>query len=310
VSLAAFALRRALVTVPLIVLVMLATFAAMRGAGGSPFTPPEGYVLVPESYERIIRRHYHLDEPWIVEFAYYAKNVFTFDFGPSMVQRHLVVTDVVRNAFPVTLELVGLAAAWAILLGVPLGVVAAVRRGSGVDLLATSAASLVLVVPVFFVAFVLSKYLIFEWHVIEPGWETRSSKAVASFTLALGPVGYVARLIRTSVVETLEQDFVRTARAKGLREARVVWVHVLKNSLVPALSAAVPMLALLITGAFFVETSFRIPGASSFFVEGALTRDYPLLLGLTVALAIVVLVANFVADVAVAILDPRIRESR
>jgi ABC-type dipeptide/oligopeptide/nickel transport system permease component len=110
------------------------------------------------------------------------------------------------------------------------------------------------------------------------------------------------------VVEQLEEDYVRTAWAKGLLRGRIIWIHVLRNSLTPFLAAAVPMLALLITGAFFVEQLFRVPGASSFFVEAALTRDYPLLMGMTVALAIVVLAANFLADVAQVLVDPRIRE--
>jgi ABC-type dipeptide/oligopeptide/nickel transport system permease component len=289
---------------------MLATFALMRGTGGDPFRPPEGYVGVPYQTERVLRRYYRLDEPWVVEFAIYVRNVATLDFGPSLVDRHLTVNDVIGQALPVTLELVLLAAAWAVPLGVLLGVWAGVRRGSGGDLLATSAATLLLVLPVFFVAYVFSMYLVTRWQLVPGGWDGAGSKVLPAIALGLAPAGYVARLIRVAVVEALGEDYVRTARAKGLRRGRIVWVHVLRNSLAPFLAAAVPMIALLVTGAFFVEQAFGIPGASSYFVEAALTRDYPLLMGLTVALAALVLAANLVSDVLLAATDPRIREAQ
>jgi ABC-type dipeptide/oligopeptide/nickel transport system permease component len=176
------------------------------------------------------------------------------------------------------------------------------------DYLLTTAATVLLVVPVFFVAYVGGNYLVREWQVVELGWDDRGTRAVASLTLALAPIGYIARLVRGAVVQTLEEDYVRTAAAKGLRPGRIVWLHVLRNSLTPFLSAAVPMLALLITGAFFVEDAYGIPGASAFFAEAARTRDYPLLMGLTVSLAVVMLVVNALADVVSALLDPRLRE--
>ena len=308
-SLAIFIVRRVLTTVPLLLMVMLATFALMRGIGGSPFRPPEGYVVIPGPLQRTLSHFYHLDDPWFVQYAIYVENVFTFNFGPSMVFRSLDVSDVIRQSFPVTIELVLLATAWAVPLGIGLGVLAGTRRNSVADLLATSTATVIFVVPVFFVAFVFSKYLVSEWQVFPSGWESWQAKILPSFALALAPAGYIARLIRGAVVETLQEDYVRTARAKGLRQRRIIFVHVLRNSVVPFLSAAVPMLALLITGAFFVEDFFAIPGVSSFFVQAAETRDYPLLMGLTVALAIVVLAANLVSDILLALADPRVREA-
>jgi ABC-type dipeptide/oligopeptide/nickel transport system permease component len=307
-SLAAFILRRVLTTIPLLLVVMLATFALMRGIGGSPFRPPEGYVSVPGPLQLILSRFYHLDDPWFVQYAIYVKNVFTFNFGPSMVERNLDVSDAISQSFPVTLELVALATVWAVPLGIGLGVLAGTRRNSLVDFLATSTATVIFVVPVFFVAYASSEYLVHEWQLFPSGWAGGKAKIVPSFALALAPAGYIARLIRGAVVETLQEDYVRTARAKGLRRRRIIVVHVLRNSLAPFLSAAMPMLALLITGAFFVEDFFAIPGVSSFFVQGAVTRDYPLLMGLTVALAIVVLAANLVSDVLLALVDPRLRE--
>jgi ABC-type dipeptide/oligopeptide/nickel transport system permease component len=307
-SLAAFAARRALVTAPLLLLVMLATFALMRGTGGDPFRPPEGYVGVTYQQERVLRRHYRLDEPWFFQFGVYVKNVATLNFGPSLLHRDLSVDDVIRRSLPVTLELVLLAAAWAVPVGIALGVWAGTNRGSGSDLLATSTATFLLVLPVFFVAYLLSTYLVTRWGLLPGGWDEGAAKVLPALTLGLAPVGYVARLIRAAVVESLGEDYVRTAQAKGLRRWRIVWVHVLRNSLAPFLSAAVPMIALLVTGAFFVERAFGIPGASTFFVDAAFTRDFPMLMGLTVVLAMIVLGANLVSDVLLAAADPRLRE--
>ena len=307
-SLARFAIRRLLWTVPLVLVVMLATFALLRGAGGDPFRPPPGFSGVPEAYQRELRDFYRLDEPWPVEFASYVVNVFTLDFGPSLVHRDLLVDQVVEDSFPITLELVLLAALWAVPLGIALGVWAGAHRSGAADFAATSAASILLVVPVFFVAFVLRRYLVSEWHLFPTGWDGWDSKLLPVFALGLAPVGYVARLVRAAVVETLAEDFVRAARARGLRRNRIVWVHVLRNSLTPLVAGAIPMLALLVTGAFFVEQAFAIPGASSFFVDAARSRDFPLLLGLSVALAVVVLLANALSDILLAVIDPRVRD--
>ena len=303
-----FVVHRLLWSIPLLVGVLLATYALLRGSGGSPFEPPEGYIGVPETYERFLREHYHLDEPWLVEFAYWVKNVVTLDFGPSLVLRSVDIESIIRQALPVTLELVLLAAAWAVPVGVALGVWAATHRARAVDFLATSTATVFLVVPVFFVAFALDKYLVVEWQVFRSGWDGWETKVLPVLALGLAPAGYVARLVRAAVVEAFEEDYVRTAWAKGLRRRRVIWVHVLRNSLAPFLSAAIPLIALLVTGAFFVEEAFAIPGASSFFVAGALTRDYAIIMNLTAVLAVLVLVANLLSDVLLALVDPRVRE--
>src|SRR6266511_174601 len=213
-SLGVFIIRRLLWTLVLIPLVMLATFALMRGAGGSPFRPPEGYFVAPETYQRVLRDFYSLDKPWFVEYATYVKHVFTFNFGPSQVQRSLDVTDVIKASFPVTLQLVLLAVAWAVPLGVGLGLLAATHRSTLLDFVTTSTASVLLVAPVFFIAFLLSNYFVFEWHLFPPGWSGWQAKLLPSLTLALAPIGYVARLVRGAVVEQLEEDYVRTARAK------------------------------------------------------------------------------------------------
>ena len=303
-----YVVRRVLWTPPLLLVVMLVTFALMRGIGGSPFRLESGGLTEPLVIE--VTHFYRLDQPWYVEFATYVRHVATWSFGPSLTDRNVTVDQVIDEQIPVTLQLTGLAVLWAIPIGGFLGVAAAVNRGSRLDALLTSLSTVLLVVPVFLFAEVLSTYLIREWEVIDPGWSTWETRLAASFTLALAPAGYIARVVRAGLVDTLGQDFVRTARAKGLRSGRVIGVHVLRNSLVPFLAAAVPTLALLITAAFFVERAFGIPGAADYFIVAAQRRDYPMVLGLTVVLALVVIVANLVAELVAAGLDPRIRERR
>ena len=309
-SLLAYALRRLLWSVPLLLLVMLATYALMRGMGGDPFVLPEGFAGVPLPLERELREYYHLEDPWFVEFAHYVRNVATFDFGPSLNRRGLTVDAVIEQSLPVTGQLVLLAALVSIPAGLALGLLGALRRRTPADSAATAVSTLLLVVPVFFVAWVLSRYPALEWHWFPLGWDSWDARVMPVLTLALAPTGYIARLVRASVVETIGQDFVRTARAKGLRRDRIVLVHVLRNSLVPVLSAVVPMLALLITGAFFVEDYFGVPGASRAFLDAARVRDFPMVMGLTVVLATIVFALNLVADVLIAALDPRVREPR
>lgn len=304
----AFVFRRLLWAIPLLLAIMLATFALMRGAGGSPFRLETGGV--PQSLELQLRDYYNLDEPWFVEFATYVGNVATLDFGPSLTDRYVTVDGVVEEQFPVTVELAALATAWAVPIGIALGLVGGLRRGSALDLGSTALATGLLVVPVFLFSEAASTYLVEEWELFPSGWDSRASKVLPSLVLGLAPAGYVARLIRAAVVETLQQDYVRTARSKGLRRGRIVLAHVLRNSLVPFLGAAVPVLALLVSGSFFVEAAFEVPGAAPTFVSAAKTRDYPMVMGLTVVLAAVVIAANLVADVAAAALDPRVREGR
>jgi ABC-type dipeptide/oligopeptide/nickel transport system permease component len=306
----AFVVRRILWSVPVLLFVLVVSFALLRGAGGTPFNPPPGYARLPSSLQVQLTNFYNLDQPWFVEFLTYLKNIALLDFGPSLTDRYTSVDSVIEQSFPVTVELALLASAFAVPLGITLGLAGALHAGTRLDALLTSAATILLVVPVFLFAEVVSDRLIDDWGLLSRGWDGWGTKLVPAVVLGLAPAGYVARLVRTAAVETLSEPYVVAARAKGLGRRRIVLVHVLRNSLTPFLSAAVPTLALLVTGAFFVESAFGIPGASSYFLDAARTRDYPMVLGLTAVLATVVLAASLAADIVAAALDPRIREER
>jgi ABC-type dipeptide/oligopeptide/nickel transport system permease component len=306
---AAYILRRLIWTIPVVLLVILMTFGLMRQIEGNPFRQTER--AVPAAVQANLERRFHLDQPWYVQYAQYVKGVATFDLGPSLVLRDRTVNDIVKEQFPNSIELGLHAFAWAIIFGVPAGVLAALRPSSRFDYGAMFCSNVGFALPSFLVATLLIYFVAVKWGVLPTsGWSTWQHKLLPSLTLALVPMAYFARLVRGSMLETLQQDYVRTARAKGLRRQRIVMVHVLRNSLIPVVTAAAPLLGYIITGSFIVENIFAVPGIGRYYVTAVSARDYSVVMGLTVLLAIIVILANLVVDVLYGVLDPRIREAR
>ena len=307
-----FVIRRILWTIPVILLVILLTFTMMRQIKGNPFQVTER--AVPASIQRNLDRKYHLDKPWYLQYAYYVEGVFKFDLGPSLVQRNQSVNDIIKEHFPTSLKLGCLAMLWAVLIGIPLGLLAALRANKWPDYTAMFVANVGFAVPSFLIATLLIYFFAVRWGDIfdipTSGWTTWQSKILPTIALGLGPMAYFARLTRGSVLETLQQDYIRTARAKGLRRRRVVVVHTLRNSLIPVVTAAGPILGFLITGSFVIEQIFAIPGIGRYYVTAVTGRDYSVVMGLTVLLAMIVIIANMVVDILYGILDPRTREAR
>jgi oligopeptide transport system permease protein len=304
--------RRVLWTVPVILLVILMTFVLMRQIEGNPFRQSER--AIPESIQRNLEAKYGLDQPWYVQYVRYVRGVVTFDLGPSLVLRNQSVNDIVREHFPPSLELGALAMLFALVFGIPLGLLAALRANKWPDYGAMVVANVGFAIPSFLVATLLIYFFAVRWgdvfDVPTSGWDTWQSKVLPTIALGLGPMAYFARLTRGSVLETLQQDYIRTARAKGLRRRRVVVVHTLRNSLIPVVTAAGPILGFLITGSFVIEQIFAIPGIGRYYVTAVTARDYSVGMGLTVLLAMSVIVANMVVDILYGILDPRTREAR
>jgi ABC-type dipeptide/oligopeptide/nickel transport system permease component len=304
-----FILRRLVWTIPVILLVILLTFTMMKQIGGNPFRHTER--AVPESIQRNLERKFHLDDPWYVQYVEYVKNVFTFDLGPSMVLRNRTVNDIVKEQFPRSIELGALAMAFALLVGVPLGAYAALKQNGPADYGAMVFANLGFAIPSFFVATLLIYFVSLKWGLLPTsGWDSWEYKILPTIALGLGPMAYFARLARGSMLETLQQDYVRTAKAKGLRWRRIVTLHVLRNSLIPVVTAAGPLLGFLITGSFIIETIFAIPGIGKYYVTAVSARDYSVTMGLTVILAVIIIIANLVVDILYGFLDPRTREAR
>jgi ABC-type dipeptide/oligopeptide/nickel transport system permease component len=293
-----------------ILLVILLTFVMMRQIKGNPFRTSERNI--PESIQQNLDRKYGLDKPWYVQYVRYVQNVFTFDLGPSLVQRNRTVNDIVSEAFPRSLELGGLAFIFAIVCGIPLGMFAALKSNTAYDYGAMFFSNVGFAVPSFLVATLFIYFFALEWDVGVPtsGWTTWQSKILPVIALGLAPMAYFARLVRGSMLETLQSDYIRTARAKGLRNRRVVGLHVLRNSLIPVVTAAGPLLGFLITGSFVIEQIFAIPGIGRFYVSSVTARDYSVVMGLTVLLSIIIILANMVVDILYGILDPRTRDAR
>jgi oligopeptide transport system permease protein len=305
-------LRRVLWTIPVILLVIFMTFVLMRQIEGNPFRTSER--AIPESIQQNLEEKYGLNDPWWTQYARYVRNVATFDLGPSLVLRNRDVNDIVREHFPPSLELGAFAMLFALAVGIPLGVFAALHANKSGDYVSMVVANVGFAIPSFLVATLLIYFFAVRWGDVfafpTSGWTTWESKVLPTIALGLGPMAYFARLTRGSVLETLQQDYVRTARAKGLRQGRIVAVHVLRNSLIPVVTAAGPILGFLITGSFVIEQIFAIPGIGRYYVTAVTARDYSVVMGLTVLLSIIVIVANMVVDILYGILDPRTREAR
>jgi oligopeptide transport system permease protein len=307
-----FVFRRLLWTIPVILLVIFFTFVLMRQIEGNPFRTSER--AVPESIQRNLERRFGLDQPWYVQYAKYVQGVFTFDLGPSLVLRNRDVNEIVRTHFPPSLELGALAMIFALVFGIPLGMLSALRANTFFDYGAMFVSNVGFAIPSFLVSTLLIYFFALKWGdwtgLPTSGWDSWESKVLPTIALGLGPMAYFARLTRGTMLETLQQDYIRTARAKGLRWRRVVVVHTLRNSLIPVVTAAGPILGFLITGSFIVEQIFAIPGIGTYYVDAVEARDYSVVMGLTVLLSVIVILANMVVDILYGYLDPRTRDAR
>src|SRR5919108_375981 len=235
-----FIIRRVAWTIPVILLVILMTFVMMRQIKGNPFQVTER--PVPPSIQRNLERKFNLDKPWYMQYLYYVKGVFTFDLGPSLVQRNRTVNDVIKDQFPVSLRLGAFAMLFAIVLGIPLGIIAALKQNSMTDYAAMAVVNAGYALPTFLVATLLIYVFAVKWRHHTPfptnGWTGPASWVLPTLALGHAPMTQLARIVRGSMLETLQQDYIRTAKAKGLRWRRVVGLHVLRNSLIPAVTAA------------------------------------------------------------------------
>jgi ABC-type dipeptide/oligopeptide/nickel transport system permease component len=307
-----FIVRRALWTIPVVLLVVFMTFVMMRQIKGNPFQVTER--AVPVSIQRNLDRKYHLDKGWFTQYLYYVKGVFTADLGPSLVQRNQSVNDIIKEHFPVSLKLGAFAMLWALVLGIPLGIIAALKQNSVYDYAVMTVVNAGYALPNFLIATLLIYFFALKWRAYTPfptnGWGGWQSWILPSIALGHAPMTFFARIVRGSMLETLQQDYIRTAKAKGLRWRRVVGLHVLRNSLIPVVTAAAPFLGFLITGSFIVESIFGIPGIGRYFVISVTGRDYSVTMGITIMLALIIIVANLAVDILYGYLDPRTRDVR
>ena len=299
-----YILRRLLVSIPVIFLVATTTFFIMRLAPGGPFQSERA---IPEEIRANLEAKYGLDQPLWVQYGRYLRNLLRFDLGPSYKYPERTVNQIIAEGFPVSLQL-GLAAlTFALLVGIPGGVFAAVKHGGVLDRLTMSVILVGISVP----TFVLGPLLVFVFALtlywLPPAlWGAPEQLVLPAITLGMPYSVFIARLTRAEMLEVLSQDYIRTARAKGVGEFRILWKHALNGALLPVVSFLGPAVADLVTGSIVVEKIFAIPGLGRYFVESAFSRDYTTVLGTVLFYAVLLILANLVVDVAYRFLDPRI----
>jgi oligopeptide transport system permease protein len=299
-------LKRLLGVVPLLIVISLVAFLLVRLAPGSPFDK-ERKPASPE-IERALKEKYHLDEPLWKQYARYLGGLVQGDFGPSLKYRNHTVNDIILQGLPVSLTLGLLAFGFALGVGIPLGFYTAVRRGEWHDYAGSFFAILAICIPGFVVGPLLILWLSIKWQLLPSAlWGTPSHVILPTLALGLYFAGRVSRLMREGMTQTLQEQYITTARAKGLSEIAILIKHAFRMAVLPVVSYSGPLLADLLTGSFVVENIFRIPGIGVFLVNSSLNRDYPMVVGLVVLYAFLLVMLNLMVDLSYSLLDRRVR---
>ena len=300
-----FVLSRTLTGIFVIFAVATITFFLLRTLPGGPFDAEK---KLPPQIKKNIEAKYHLDEPVWKQYLFYLKNLASGDFGPSYKYIDRSVNEIIGETLPVSVELGLISLTIAVALGSAIGIASATKPGGAVDFASVSIATALVSVP----SFVTGALLIYIFSV-KLGWlpaalwGSPAQVVLPALTLAAGPAAYIARLIRASMLDTSKALFIRTARAKGLSDFRVITKHILRNALIPVVTVLGPITAFLVTGSFVVEHIFAIPGTGRFFVMAVSNRDYPLVMGITIVYTIILVLANLIVDILYVVLDPRIK---
>ena len=302
-----YAIRRILGAIPTLLVIVSIAFFMMRLAPGGPFDQDRA---LPPAVEANILAKYNLDQPLYKQFLDYLGGILRGDFGPSIKIQDFTVTELIAISLPVTLQLGFLAMLSAVLIGTGLGTLAALRQNSGIDYAVMATAMTGITIPNFVMAPLLT--LLFGVYLgLLPvgGWGGGSvaNKILPITALALPQIAYIARLTRGSMIEVLRSNFIRTARAKGLSEYITITRHAFKAAMLPVVSYLGPATAGIMTGSVVIEQIFGIPGVGRYFVQGALNRDYPLVMGTVVLFAAMIILFNLIVDLIYGYLDPKVR---
>ena len=299
-----FIFRRILLGIPVLVTVATLTFLIMHWVPGGPFDTEK---ILPPEIKANIEAKYHLDKPVSLQYILYMKQLFQGGLGPSYKYLGRDVSDIIYDTFPVSFTL-GLCAVFVVLgLGVPAGMISAYWQNSLLDRSVLLIAAMSISIPSFVLGAISVWIFSHYWHWLPPAlWEGPRHMILPAFALGAGFAGYVARLTRTTVLDVLSSDYIRTARAKGLTEPVIMFKHVLINSIYPIVSVMGPLTAGLVTGSFVIEFIFSIPGMGRFFITAVTNRDYPLIMGVTLVYAVLIVIANLIVDMIYGWLDPRV----
>ena len=300
------AATRLLGLIPTMLVLITIAFFLIRAAPGGPFDSEK--VLPPEIRANLDAK-YHLDEPLVQQYFRYLGQIVSGDFGPSFQYKDWTVNELIAQGFPVSATVGGLAILLAFFAGSLIGILAALRQNTAVDYSVMGVAMLGISIPNFVVApLLILGVAIYAGWLPAGGWDWSWQRMVLPvITLALPAIAYIARLTRGSMIEVLHSNYIRTARAKGLPERIVIFRHALKPAILPVISYLGPATAALLTGSVVIERIYSIPGLGSYFVQGALNRDYTLVMGVVVFYGLIIILLNFIVDLLYAWLNPRIR---
>jgi oligopeptide transport system permease protein len=297
-----------LLIIPTLLAVYTLTFLMIHATPGGPWS--QGEKPVPPIVLKRLNAAYGLDKPLWQQYIDYLWNVLHGDFGPSFTQRSRTVTDIVGSTFPVSIKLGLVAMAIAVLVGLTLGTIGAIKHNSAIDYITGFIAIAGISTPSYVIVSLLVLLFASTFHLVPTGgWDGLLSTKIfiPAVALALYPAAVLARYTRSSMLEVLSTDYIRTARAKGLHSTTVITRHAIRNSLLPVLTVSGIILADVITGSFFVESVYSIPGLGRYFVQSISERDYPVILGTVLLLGAVISVMNLIVDLLYPLLDPRIR---
>ena len=305
-----YILKRLVYSVITIFVLIAVTFALMHLVPGDPFI---GAKAIPQATKDAMYAKSGLDKPLFVQFVLYVANVLHGDLGISLADKRAVV-DIIGQAFPVSLDLGIRSLIFAFIVGLLLGIVAAVHRGKAGDTAAMLVALIGVSVPSFIIGALIQYFLglkLFQATGVRVfaimGWTGFNSKILPAFALAFGSMATISRLMRTSMLDVLSQDYIKTAKAKGLSQTQIIWKHAVRNAIMPVVTVLGPLVAAVLTGAFVVENIFAIPGLGKYFVQCVQSNDYTVISGTTLFYGAFLVFANLVVDIVYGLIDPRVK---
>lgn len=299
-----YIIKRVLLAVLTVWIVLTITFFVMHFVPGGPFASEKA---ITPAAQAALEAKYGLDKPLMEQYWTYLVDAFTkFDFGPSLKQRGRMVIDVIKDGLKTSAKLGIIAAAWATIVGVVLGAMAALRRNTILDRVVMVISTAFVSMPSFIMGSLLLLLFSVKLGLVPANGETAKGLILPVITLGLSPMANIIRLTRSSMLDVLGQDYIRTARAKGVAPAKIIFGHALKNALIPVITYVGPMLAYIVTGSLVVEQIFAVPGIGRAFVQSIINRDYSMIMGTTIVLASLIVIMNLISDILYKIVDPRI----
>ncbi len=300
----AYIIKRIILAIVTIWVVMTVTFFVMHFVPGGPFTSEKA---VSPSVQAAMEAKYGLDKPLIQQYGTYMKDVVTkFDFGPSLKQKGRMVVDIIGDGLKTSVKLGLIAAVWGTIVGIVLGAIAALKRNSVIDRIIMVISTAFISMPGYIVGSLLLLIFAVNLRWLPANGTTAKGLILPIITLGLSPMANFVRLTRSSMLDVLGQDYIRTARAKGVSNTKIIFGHALKNALIPDITYFGPMLAYIVTGSLVVEQIFSVPGIGRAFVSSIINRDYTMVMGTTIVLAVLIVVMTLISDILYKVVDPRI----